>query len=312
MPARLLKTQGESHSLKRLQYSVGNPLWQTGAETNTASPNHPQPNAPMVSTPAQIPADTQLAEVEVPIPPTNLPYDDGEPLETAKHRTAMNVLIRACQFYLSQNNQLGYCGGNTFLYYSAEQVRNQDFRGPDFFLVLNAVPESQKSRKYWAIWDEGGRYPDLIIELMSPSTAKVDTDEKKELYQSTFRTQDYIVYDPNEPSSLQGWTLDGNLTYQALKADNRGWLWCQSVQLWVGTWQGEAQENPGVWLRFYDRDGNLVLLPEELEAQRAEEERQRAKEERQRAEEERQRAENAEAENARLRALLQQQGIDLD
>ncbi|MDY6784601.1 MAG: Uma2 family endonuclease [Cyanobacteriota bacterium] len=295
----------------------------------------------MVSTPAQIQADTQTQEVdpqlteveEVPTPPTDLPYDDGEPLESTKHRTAMNVLIRACEFHLFQTHQLGYCGGNMFVYYSATQVRNQDFRGPDFFLVLNALPESQKSRKYWAIWDEGGRYPDLIIELMSPSTAKIDTDEKKELYQNTFKTLDYIVYNPWEPSSLQGWTLDGNLTYQSLEADSRGWLWCRSVGLWVGTWQGEGQGHPGVWLRFFDEAGNLVLLPEELEkqraeaeaqraeaetqraeaeAQRAEAETQRAEAEAQRAEAEAQRAENAEAENARLKALLQQRGIDFE
>jgi Uma2 family endonuclease len=259
----------------------------------------------MVSTPTQLPTDTQIQEVEVPTPPTNLPYDDGEPLETAKHRTAMNVLIRVCEFYLFQQNQPGYCGGNMFLYYSADQVKNQDFRGPDFFFVPDVLPESQKSRKYWAIWEEGGRYPDLIIELMSSSTAKIDTNEKKTLYERTFRTRDYIVYDPHQPNSLQGWTLDSNLNYQPLQANLQGWLWSQSVGLWVGTWQGEAQGQPGVWLRFYDGEGNLVLLPEEVEKQRAEEEKQRA-------EAEKQRAEIVEAENARLRALLQQQGIDLD
>ncbi|MDY7012019.1 MAG: Uma2 family endonuclease [Cyanobacteriota bacterium] len=273
----------------------------------------------MIGTPAQRPTNPEVEEIEFPTPPTDLPYDDGEPLESAKHRTAMNVLIRACEFYLFQHNQLGYCGGNMFLYYSAAQVRNPDFRGPDFFLVLDALPESQKSRKYWAIWDEEGRYPDLIIELMSPSTAKIDTEEKKSLYERTFRTQDYIVYDPQNPSSLQGWTLDGTLNYQPLQADNRGWLWCQSVGLWVGTWQGEAQGQPGDWLRFYEREGKLVLLPEEVEKQRAEAEKQRAEAEKQRAEAEsqraeaeKQRAESAEAENARLRALLQQQGLDLD
>jgi len=26
----------------------------------------------------------------------------------------------------------------------------------------------------WVVWKEGGRYPDVIVELMSPSTAKID------------------------------------------------------------------------------------------------------------------------------------------
>lgn len=32
---------------------------------------------------------------ETPVPPTNLIFDDGEPLETNRHRIAMNALIRS-------------------------------------------------------------------------------------------------------------------------------------------------------------------------------------------------------------------------
>lgn len=34
---------------------------------------------------------------EPPMPPTDLIFDDGEPLETNRHRIAMNVLIRSLQ-----------------------------------------------------------------------------------------------------------------------------------------------------------------------------------------------------------------------
>jgi hypothetical protein len=73
----------------------------------------------------------------------------------------------------------------------------------------------------------------------------------------------------------------------------------------------------GVWLRFFTPDGQLVLTAEEAAAQRAqaeyqraEAERQRAEAEQQRAEAERQRAQAAEAELARLRALLSEKGND--
>ena len=264
----------------------------------------------MVRTPSRIETDTEVIDIEFPTPPTNLPYDDGEPLETPKHRFTMNALISACEYYLSQQNLDFYCGGNMFLYYSEAQVKNQDFRGPDFFLVLDVEGENQRNRKYWAIWEEGGRYPDVIIELMSESTAKIDTTTKKKLYERTFRTRDYFVYDPYKPSSLQGWSLDSTLTYQPLEANERGWLWCETLRLWLGSWEGEIQRKPGVWLRFYDAEGHLVLLPEEAERVEREKESQRAEQERQRAEQERQRAQSIEAENERLRALLQQQGID--
>ncbi|WP_448570609.1 hypothetical protein [Trichothermofontia sp.] len=98
---------------------------------------------------------------QFPAPPTDLPYDDAEPLATPRHRFAMNLLIDSLDRHWQHRNDY-FVGGNMFLYYSAapvkNQVKNQDFRGPDFFAVLGV--EHQRDRKYWAIWDEGGQYPD--------------------------------------------------------------------------------------------------------------------------------------------------------
>jgi hypothetical protein len=77
-------------------------------------------------------------------------------------------------------------------------------------------------------------------------------------------------------------------------------------------WEGAVEDDRTIWLRFFDADGNLVLLPEEQAQQEAEEERQRAEEERQRAEEERQRAEHAEQQLAELMTRLRDRGIDLN
>lgn len=33
-------------------------------------------------------------------PPTDLLFDDGEPLESARHRLAMNTLIRSAKYFL--------------------------------------------------------------------------------------------------------------------------------------------------------------------------------------------------------------------
>ncbi|MDY6937319.1 MAG: Uma2 family endonuclease [Cyanobacteriota bacterium] len=231
--------------------------------------------APEAQTPADTTVETTAEETialdcipyrEHPQPPQNLPYDDGVPLETARHRTAMNLLIAIANNHLSQVRSDFFCGGNMFVYYSETQVRNKDFRGPDFFTVLDVEGEDVRDRKYWAIWDENGRYPDVIVELMSPSTARIDTVLKKDLYERTFKTRDYFVFDPYEPDSLQGWALDSNLAYEALSPNERGWLWCRTLELWLGTWEGTIQKQSALWLRFFDRDGNLVLLPEEAAA----------------------------------------------
>jgi len=83
-----------------------------------------------------------------------------------------------------------------------------------------------------------------------------------------------------------------------LVANNRGWLWCESLGLWLGTWDGSIRREPPTgtcqWLRFYDLQANLVLLPEEI------------------AEQERQRAKTAQSRAERLAARLRELGEDLD
>jgi Uma2 family endonuclease len=240
-----------------------------------------------------------------PYPPTNLPVDDGEPLETKRHRTAMNILIRSLDCFWGQRNDY-FAGGNMFLYFSAAQVKNKDFRGPDFFVVLNI--DGSYSRQSWTVWDEEGRYPDVIVELMSASTKEIDLGRKKELYQETFRTPNYFVFDPFDPSSLQGWRLEGN-RYVPLEPNGQGWLRCEPLGLWLGTWEGTIERETAQWLRFYNEEGQLVLLPEEAAQQRAEAAQQQAEAAQQRAEAAQQQAEAAQqqAEAAQQQAEAAQQ-----
>lgn len=102
-----------------------------------------------------------------------LPCDDGEPMETPRHREQMELLIHSLKAYwVGRTNY--YVAGNMFLHYDPQQ--RQRFRGPDFFLVLDV---DNHERKSWVVWREGMRFPDVIIELLSDSTRAVDMGEKK-------------------------------------------------------------------------------------------------------------------------------------
>ena len=209
---------------------------------------------------APIKKTVPVPDWETQMPPTDLIFDDGEPLESNRHRIAMNVLIHSIMVGLGDREDY-FAGGNMFVYYSIAQVRNKDFRGPDFFAVLNV--DGKTNRQGWVVWEENGRYPDVIVELMSPSTARIDKNEKKKIYEQIFRTRDYYVFDPFDSNSLQGWHLDNHHKYQELTKNERGWLWCETLGFWLGTWEGTIQRETAVWLRFYDAEGNLVPLPEE-------------------------------------------------
>ncbi|MCS6850201.1 MAG: Uma2 family endonuclease [Gemmataceae bacterium] len=246
-----------------------------------------------------------------------LPDSDDKPMETPWHRYCMMLLIDALATHWESRSDV-YIGGNNFVYFSMQQIMSEDFLGPDFFCVTHGV-DRLKPRRFWAVWDEGGRYPDLIIELTSPATARRDRVEKKALYQNIFRTPEYFCFDP-DTQRLEGWRLHGD-QYVDIPADARGWMWSEQVQLWLGTWTGSYFGMPATFLRFYDAAGQVVPTQGEAarsqadaERQRAEEQRQRAEAEYQRAEEQRQRAEaeHQRAEEQRQRAEAERQRAEAE
>ncbi|YAG12511.1 Uma2 family endonuclease [Nostoc sp. DSM 114161] len=125
-------------------------------------------------------------------PPGDI-YSDEPPLESDLHREQIDLLIRLIKWWWRDRNNF-YATGNLTIYFSPNQKKSEEFRGPDFFVVLDA---EKKDRKSWVVWQEDGKYPNVIIELLSDSTASVDKGLKKQIYQNTFRTPDYFWFDPN-------------------------------------------------------------------------------------------------------------------
>ncbi|MEO0408285.1 MAG: Uma2 family endonuclease, partial [Cyanobacteria bacterium P01_A01_bin.135] len=115
---------------------------------------------------------------------------------------------------------------------------------------------------------EGGKYPNIIVELLSKSTAEVDRGLKKALYQDVFRCPEYFWFDP-ETLELCGFRLIGG-EYAALKGNEQGQLWSEQLGLLLGVYEGK--------LRYFTAEGALVLTPEEAaETERQEKERLAAK-----------------------------------
>jgi Uma2 family endonuclease len=194
---------------------------------------------------------------------------------------------------LWRNRSDYFIGANLTIYYSRQQLKTRDFRGPDFFLVK----ETQKrNRNSWVVWEENGKYPNLIIELLSDSTARVDRNLKKELYQDNFRTPEYFWFDP-KTLEFMGFRLEKN-RYQEIQPNSQGWRWSEELELYLGV---DADQ-----LRYFTASGQLVPTPQEaaiqeqLQARQAQLQAQQANE---LARQERERAE-------RLAERLRELGID--
>ena len=180
-------------------------------------------------------------------------YSDEPPLETYLHLQQMMLLIK-CLDWLWRDRQDFFAAGNLTIYYSPHQKKSEKFRGPDFFVVLGT---ERKPRKSWVVWEEEGKYPNVIIEILSPKTAKSDRGLKKQIYQDTFRTADYFWFDP-DTLEFQGFQLIQG-QYQELQGNEEGWLWSQQLGLYLGIHNSQ--------LRFFTNLGELVLTTEEVATQ---------------------------------------------
>lgn len=190
-------------------------------------------------------------------PPGDLDSDEP-PLESEFHLRQLWLLIQSLEL-LWQERQDFYAFGNLTIYYSSRQRKSEQFRGPDFFVVLGT---ERKPRKSWVVWEEDGKYPNVIVEILSDSTADTDRGLKKQIYQDVFRTPNYFWFDP-QTLEFKGFHLvEGE--YQELQPNENGLLWSQELGLYLGIYQSQ--------LRFFTSQGQLVPTLEETKEQ----ERQRA------------------------------------
>ena len=252
-----------------------------------------------------------------------LPEEDGVPLESHYHALQQQLLAEVIHQHFKGRTDY-FCGTNMFVYYSREQAQgitdfvegkreSAPYKGPDLLVVVGV--DGTKRRKHWVVWDEDDRFPDLIVEITSPSTKSKDTDENLELFAQVFRTREYFWYD-EEAGEWMGYRLQGE-SYVPIEVNARGWRWSEVLGAWLGVSELPYRGWRYRWLRLYDGAGRLVPTGEELaaaERERAEAERQRAEQAERRIEQERllREQEHQRAERAERRAERERQRADAE
>jgi Uma2 family endonuclease len=215
------------------------------------------------------PLDFELKR-EVIFPTKDLESNEP-PLESDSHLRQIILLLQCLELWWGNRNDF-YASGNSTVYYSHRQPKPEDFPSPDFFVVKNV---ERHPRKSWVVWQEDGKYPNIIIELLSDTSASNDQALKKQIYQEIFRTPEYFWFDPHS-LEFAGFILVGG-TYQPMETNANGWFWSQQLSLYLG-----IHENK---LRYFTDEGFIILTPEEF----AEQEKQKS---------------------ARLAAKLRELGVD--
>jgi hypothetical protein len=172
---------------------------------------------------------------------------------------------------------------------------------PDVLLGLDVRPagdlHSKEGRSYflWLI----GKPPDVVIEIVSDRRG--DEEGFKKQGYARAGVLFYVVFDPER--YLHGDVLSAYVLHRRMyQPTDPSWL--PEVGLGLKLWPGTFERMTDTWLRWCDRQGEVIPTGEE----RADKERGRAEDERRRADDERRRADEAIALAARLAAQLRKVG----
>ncbi|NET02575.1 MAG: hypothetical protein F6K61_18900 [Sphaerospermopsis sp. SIO1G1] len=175
---------------------------------------------------------------------------------------------------------------------------NGDFiaKAPDW-LYVPSVKEIIPERKSYTPNLEGDT-PGIVMEFLSHteggeySVKRTYPPGKWFFYEQILQVPIYVIFDP-DGGLLEFYQLE-NSRYELKQPDENGLHWIESMGLFLGTWRGEKEARTGYWLRWWNKDDELLLWSVEM-----------INKERQKAEQERQ-------EKERLRDYLKSQGIDPD
>lgn len=253
-------------------------------------------------------------DLDANLAPLREPESDEPQLESVYHLRQI-VLLLSCLEWWWKDRQDFFAAGNLSIYWREEDIgkswQARQFIGPDFFVVLDV---ERRPRNSWMVSLENGRFPNVIVELLSKGTARKDRTTKKALYQDVFQTPEYFWFNPNpETQEFQGFRLE-NGVYQEIVPNTQGWRWSEELGLYLGV----ADEQ----LRYFTPDGVMVPTPAEDATQRGaaialaqaqlQQAQQQADAERERAESERKRAESERERAEKLAERLRSLGIDPD
>lgn len=141
----------------------------------------------------------------------------------------------------------------------------QDPVVPDAFLSLGVqmpVDWSQKQNRTYFVW-EFGKAPEVAIEVVSNKVGK-ELGSKKDKY-AQIGIAYYAVFDPLrqiQPEQMNGALLRVyGLTQGKYVELEQPWL--ETVGLGLTLWEGEFENQPGLWLRWCAQDGQVISTGKE-------------------------------------------------
>ena len=225
---------------------------------------------------------------------TQLPESDGTFVKNFQEHPQSLILTDSIGQILQQRHPDGQyaIGQDCGIYWRETEPAEQGAEAPDWFYVPNVPPNIDgQIRRSYVLWREHIA-PLIALEFASGNgdeerdrTPLSRTDEgvvtkpgKFWVYERVMRIPYYGIYQVNNGRLEVYRLIDGY--YQLLELNQRGHFSIAPLGVELGLWQGSYQNQTMLWLRWWDEEGNLLLIGDE----RAELERLRGEQQRERAE----------------------------
>jgi Uma2 family endonuclease len=225
---------------------------------------------------------------------TQLPESDGTFVKNFQEHPQSLILTDSIGQILQQRHPDGQyaIGQDCGIYWRETEPAEQGAEAPDWFYVPNVPPNLDgQIRRSYVLWREHIA-PLIALEFASGNgdeerdrTPLSRTDEgvvtkpgKFWVYERVMRIPYYGIYQVNNGRLEVYRLIDGY--YQLLELNQRGHFPIAPLGVELGLWQGSYQNQTMLWLRWWDEEGNLLLIGDE----RAELERLRGEQQRERAE----------------------------
>ncbi|MDB5312578.1 MAG: hypothetical protein JWO38_6780 [Gemmataceae bacterium] len=219
-------------------------------------------------------------------PEIDYPDSDGMPMAENTLQYEWIVTIKGNLDTVFAGNPDVFVAGDNLIY--PVRGNNTIRQAPDVYVAFG---RPKGHRGSYRVWEEGGVFPQVIFEILSPGNRLGEMKKKRQFYRR-YGVEEYYVYDPDD-GALEGWVRQ-NRSLEEIE-DTNGFT---SPRL------GIRFDMSGPELVITGPDGERFLTFEQLADAR--------KAERQRADAERQRAGQLERELERAKAILRAAGIDPD
>jgi len=144
-------------------------------------------------------------------------------------------------------------------------------KAPDWFYVPHVHPIAENwIRRSYTSHLEGSPVA-VVMEFLSDedygelSIRATPPYGKFYFYEQILQVPTYVTYDPYTPG-MSVWHLQAG-SYELQNADEQGRIWIPELELFLGIWAGQRLQQTTHWLRWWDRQGNLLLWSAEQTAQ---------------------------------------------